>query len=365
MASDEQLILPVIDSHIHLYPSSEVDTLAWCKPDNPLCGQQSIEQYKAAARSSPSLLGFVFIESDRKHDLETGAADGSGWAGPLQEVRFLRRVALGEPKDGEGHTADDKKLCLGIVPWAPIPSGPAVLEKYLDKVKEEAGEAWPKVKGFRYLLQDKPHGTMLEQDFIDSLKLLGRRGFVFEVGVDQHRRGRKQLDELIELVDRVHDGVPEDEKVKLIISMFLIPALLSHPLTQIDHLCKPDFSIYNLTTDPAFHAWRTTIYALGKVPQAYMKLSGGFAEMPDALRAQDAAHIFQSTFGWLGVVLATFGARRLMFGSDWPVCTVGMPEGEGWPRWKEVVEKMCWMASLDDEDRAMIFGGTAKEAYGL
>jgi len=85
-------------------------------------------------------------------------------------------------------------------------------------VKEAAGEAWPKVKGFRYLLQDKPHGTMLEQDFIDSLKLLGRRGFVFEVGVDQHRRGKKQLDEVVEMVDRAHDGVPEDEKVTFILS---------------------------------------------------------------------------------------------------------------------------------------------------
>ncbi|KAJ6784355.1 hypothetical protein PWT90_10372 [Aphanocladium album] len=349
MASDEQLLLPIIDSHIHLYPSSEIDNLAWAKPDHPLYGQKSIEQYKEATKSTPSLLGFVFVETDRKHDLESGAADGSGWDGPLREVRWLRRIALGEPKDGEGHTADDKKLCLGIVPWAPLPSGPAALEKYLAKVEEEAGDAWPKVKGFRYLLQDKPNGTMLEQNFIDSLKLLGRRGFVFEVGVDQHRRGRKQLDELIELVDRVHDGVPENEKVKLI----------------INHLCKPDFSIYNLTTDPSFNAWRTTIYALGKVPQVYMKLSGGFSEMPEALRAQDASHIFQSTFGWLGVVLATFGAKRIMFGSDWPVCTVGMPEGEAWPRWKEVVDKMCWMASLDDEERAMIFGGTAKEAYGL
>ncbi|TQV90320.1 hypothetical protein V2A60_004298 [Cordyceps javanica] len=348
-ASDQQLVLPIIDSHIHLYPSSEIDTLAWAKPDHPLYAQHSVEEYKEAAKTAPSLLGFIFVETDRKHDLASGAADGSGWEAPLQEVRWLRRIALGEPRDGEGHAADDKKLCLAVVPWAPLPSGPAVLDRYLDRVKEEAGEAWPKVKGFRYLLQDKPNGTMLEQDFIDSLKLLGRRGFVFEVGVDQHRRGRKQLDELIELVDRVHDGVPENEKVKLV----------------INHLCKPDFSILNLATDPAFHAWRTTIYALGKVPQVYMKLSGGFAEMPEALRAQDAAHIFQSTFGWLGVVLATFGARRIMFGSDWPVCTVGMPEGQGWPRWKAVVDKMCWMASLDDDERAMIYGGTAKEAYGL
>lgn len=218
--SDDQLILLIIDSHIHIYPRSEVDELAWCKPDNPLYGQRSIDEYKQATKSTPSLLGFVFVESDRKNDLETGKTDGSGWEGPLNEVKWLKRVALGQPKDGEGHTPDDAKLCLGIVPWAPLPSGKDTMEKYLAKVQEVAGEAWPKIKGFRYLLQEKPHGTMLTDDFIDSLKLLGRRGLVFEVGVDQHRRGKKQLDELVEMVDRAHDGVPEDEKVTLILSMF-------------------------------------------------------------------------------------------------------------------------------------------------
>lgn len=102
-----------------------------------------------------------------------------------------------------------------------------------------------------------------------------------------------------------------------------------------------------------------------------MKLSGGFAEMTPALRDQDPYHIFESTFSWLGVVLATFGPSRIMFASDWPVCTVGFDKeeqdetNEAWPKWREVVEKMCYMGSLSDEERAMIFGGTAKEAYKL
>ncbi|KAF4972172.1 hypothetical protein FSARC_1202 [Fusarium sarcochroum] len=345
--ADEQIILPIIDSHIHLYPASETESLNWWTPDNPLAGQHSLEQYREATSSAPSLLGFVFVETDRKNDIEAGAADGSGWEAPLAEVSWLKRIALGQPRDGEGHTADDAKLCLGIVPWAPLPSGPEVLERYLDRVKEEAGDAWPKIKGFRYLLQDKPHGTMLDEKFIESVKLLGRRGFTFDVGVDQHRRGKKQLDEVIEFVDRVYDGVPEEEKVTLV----------------LNHLCKPDFSIYNLTSDPGFHAWRTAIYALSKVPNIYMKLSGGFSEMPDSLRKQDPNHIFEATLGWLGIVLATFGPSRIMYGSDWPVCTVGVENA--WPKWRSVVERMCWMATLGDEERAMIFGGTAKKAYKL
>ena len=106
------------------------------------------------------------------------------------------------------------------------------------------------------------------------------------------------------------------------------------------------------------------MYTLSKSSKTYMKLAGCFSEMPDALRSQSPSHIFQSTLGWLGIVLATFGPNRIMFGSDWPVCTKAVG-GDGWVKWKDVVDKTCWMASLRDEDRAMIFGGTAKKAYGL
>ncbi|TFB01965.1 L-rhamnono-gamma-lactonase [Trichoderma ghanense] len=364
-SQEDRLLLPIIDSHIHIYPESEVPSLAWCTPDHPLAGQFSLDQFKHAARSAPSLLGFVFVETDRKHDLDaiaSGADPEAGWAGPLQEVRWLRRVACGTPLPGEGHSADDKKLCLAIVPWAPLPAGAAVLERYLARVQEEAGEAWPKIKGFRYLLQDKPHGTMLGDKFIEGLKYLGKRGFSFEVGIDQHRRGRKQLEEAVEMIGRAHEGVPDDEKVTFI----------------INHLCKPDLTIYNVSSDPSFTAWRTAIFSLSKSPRTYMKLSGAFPEMTPALRAQrDPSQVFQSLLPWLGVVLATFGPRRLMFASDWPVCEAALASenekadenddesAEAWPRWREVVEKMCWMATLSEEDRAMIFGGTAKEAYRL
>jgi len=223
---EERLVLPIIDSHIHIYPESEVPNLAWCTPDHPLSGQFSVDQYKHATRTAPSLLGFIFVETDRKNDIAAiasgdDAAVEAGWDGPLKEVRWLKRVALGTPLEGEGHAPEDKSLCLAIVPWAPVVCGAAVLERYIARVQEEAGEAWPKIKGFRYLLQDKPHGTMLEDKFIEGLKYLGKRGFVFEVAIDQHRRGRKQLEETVEMIGRAHEGVPDEEKVTFIISKSL------------------------------------------------------------------------------------------------------------------------------------------------
>lgn len=231
---EDRLVLPIIDSHIHIYPESEVPNLAWATPDHPLAGQFSLDQYKRASRTAPSLLGFIFVETDRKHDLAAIASGGAeaeaAWDGPLKEVRWLKRVALGTPLDGEGHAPEDKSLCLAIVPWAPIICGADILERYIARVEEEAGEAWPKIKGFRYLLQDKPHGTMLEDKFIEGLKYLGKRGFVFEVAIDQHRRGRKQLEETVEMIGRAHEGVPDEEKVT-----FIISESLSSPLYSLYH----------------------------------------------------------------------------------------------------------------------------------
>ncbi|KAI1112291.1 hypothetical protein F5Y14DRAFT_422200 [Nemania sp. NC0429] len=343
MAAD----IPIIDSHIHLYPESEISTLAWCGPDSPLAKQQSVDEYKAASASSPPR-GFIFVETDRKNDLEEGLKDGGGWESPLVEVSWLERIVTGQPRPGEGHSEADASLCAAYIPWAPIPSGPAAVEKYIELARTRAGESWPKVKGFRYLVQDKPHGTMLQDDFIESLKLLGRKGFVFEVGADQNRRGRKQLEEVVEMIDRAHEGVPDDEKVTFI----------------LDHLCKPDLEVYNVHTSLTFAAWRTAMFTLSKCSHTYIKLSGGFSEMPDSLRQRPAEEIFEAIMPWLSVTVATFGADRIMFASDWPVCTVGVGEG-AWEKWKKIVERLCWMASFDDAQKRMIWGGTALKAYRI
>src|SRR5271163_267661 len=99
MASDSPADFPIIDSHIHLFPKSELDTLAWCEPSNPLYAQHSLEEYESATGSPPSFKGFIFLETDRKHDLKLGAEDGRGWEMPLMEVDWLKRIALGEPRD--------------------------------------------------------------------------------------------------------------------------------------------------------------------------------------------------------------------------------------------------------------------------
>lgn len=224
--------VPILDSHIHLFPQSELDTLAWAQPNTPLYRQHSIAEYRAATASSHDLLsGFIFLETDRRNT-ESEPDPSTGWRHPLTEVSFLARIAANRPRDGEGHDAEkDGELVKGIVPWAPVPAGREGLERYLEAVKKVCesdgdGSVWGRVKGVRYLLQDKPAKRMLEDGFVEGVRYLGKRGLVFDVGVDMHRRGRSQLEEVVELVERAHEGVGEGEKVTFVLSEFSMLCLV-------------------------------------------------------------------------------------------------------------------------------------------
>ncbi|PSR84175.1 hypothetical protein BD289DRAFT_368930 [Coniella lustricola] len=360
-------IVPILDSHIHLYPASELSSLAWNTPGHPLWAQHSLDEYRRATASSSDILsGFIFVETDRRNDSSSSSSSSSdtndSYTGPLEEVSFLARIASNRPRPGEGHghsgasSLGDKDLCLGIIPWAPVHRGPQVLAQYLDTVRDTCRrdgdeQTWAKVKGFRYLLQDKPDGTMLKQEFVDGLRLLGDKRLVFDVGVDLHRRGMRQLEEVVELVERVHEGVAARESKTTFI---------------LNHLCKPDLTLFD-TSDPSFAAWRQAIFTLSKADNVYMKLSGAFSEMaPDFARTASPDDIFLALSPWLAVVVAAFGPARIMFGSDWPVCTtqeLGTEPHNAWDKWRLVVERLCVMSSFSEDETKDVFWGTARRAY--
>jgi L-rhamnono-1,4-lactonase len=66
---------------------------------------------------------------------------------------------------------------------------------------------------------------MLHHGFIEGLKWLGRKGYTFDLGVDQHRGGRWQLEEAVTMIEAAHEGVAEKDKVTIIISEF--PLMMS------------------------------------------------------------------------------------------------------------------------------------------
>jgi hypothetical protein len=59
------------------------------------------------------------------------------------------------------------------------------------------------------------------------------------------------------------------------------------------------------------------------------------------------------------VALEAFGPDRLMFGSDWPVCTLVASYGT------VVAAARDLTAALSPAERAAIFTGTATRVYGL
>ncbi|KAK3067982.1 L-rhamnono-gamma-lactonase [Teratosphaeriaceae sp. CCFEE 6253] len=323
----------------------------------PLAKPHLLEKYYAVSDQSSldadvKVRGVVYVETDVSYDDPTD--DVATWArGPLDEIGFLRDVVEGRYTDRDG------EMLLGLVPWAPMHQTTHVLEEYLKLVEKRAGpHAWGRVKGFRFLLQSllEPEDfTKLTSgdDFIANLQLLGRKGFSFDVGVDQHRAGAWQMEAMAQAMQKAHADVAEGEKVIFV----------------INHLCKPD-----MHCDPAgvasgrgpFQEWSDAVAAMSKCSGTYMKLSGQFSEMRPGLKTvEDIAH---SITPWARHVLETFGPRRTMFGSDWPVCNVDGPlGGQSWVAWKDVTKLLLAdpELGLSDTDRDWIWSKTAAEAYRL
>ncbi|WP_419730754.1 amidohydrolase family protein [Lichenicola sp.] len=84
----------------------------------------------------------------------------------------------------------------------------------------------------------------------------------------------------------------------------------------VDHLSKPH--IAGGVLDP----WRDHIREIAAMPDVSCKLSGMVTEAaPEAWRLEDLRP-------YVDHVVQCFGPRRLMFGSDWPVCTLAASYGE-------------------------------------
>jgi L-rhamnono-1,4-lactonase len=228
------LPIPVIDTHIHLWPDTALSTLNWCTPDHDLWVEHSVQKYLSAvssistsisdakkeidpyATTAFTLKGFIFVESDRKSSLDPpGDGPGEGWSYPLEEVSFVADIAAPE--------AEHAQFCLGMVPWAPIPSGSSAMSDYYIQVllrTQGVGDVRGKsvIKGFRYLLQDKQPGTMLSDRFVESLKWMGHQHLSFDLGIDMRSGGPQQLNEAIEMMRRVNAGAELGTNVVVVIS---------------------------------------------------------------------------------------------------------------------------------------------------
>jgi L-fuconolactonase len=124
----------------------------------------------------------------------------------------------------------------------------------------------------------------------------------------------------------------------------------------LDHLGNPqvDGQAGGLP-DPA---WIADIRRLAALPNTVCKLSGILGEPPPGHLASDAGQVGHLV-PYYETVLSAFGTDRLMFGSDWPVCTLSAS-------YAEVADAARTLTSaLSEAERSAIFSGTARRVYRL
>ncbi|MDX2543591.1 amidohydrolase family protein [Streptomyces sp. WI04-05B] len=115
----------------------------------------------------------------------------------------------------------------------------------------------------------------------------------------------------------------------------------------LDHLGKPPIA------SGALEPWASDVRSLAALPNAVGKLSGLVTE------ADHASWTTEDVRPYADTALEAFGPGRLMFGSDWPVCTLAA----SYDQVLSLAEELT--ASLDTDEREQVFAGTATRVYGL
>lgn len=114
----------------------------------------------------------------------------------------------------------------------------------------------------------------------------------------------------------------------------------------IDHGSKP------LIKDAILDGWSEDMSTLARDTSAWCKLSGLVTEAASDWTIEDLRP-------YVDHLLNTFGPSRLIWGSDWPVCTLA----SSYERWCETTETL--LNQLSNAEREAIMGGNAARAYNL
>ncbi|MEU0032996.1 amidohydrolase family protein [Streptomyces sp. NPDC006333] len=208
------------------------------------------------------------------------------------------------------------ELIAGVVGWTDL-TRPDVADE-LARLRELPGGRY--LKGIRHQVQGEPEPEwLLRPDVRRGLAAVAAAGLVYDLVVLPHQ-------------------LPS-----------CVRAALEHPeLTFVlDHLGKPPIAAGTL--DP----WAGHVRALAALPNTVGKLSGLVTEADLAQWTVDDLRPYAET------ALAAFGPGRLMFGSDWPVCTLAASYAQVIAATEELTRV------LDEGERADVFGGTALRVYRL
>ncbi|MFC4466537.1 amidohydrolase family protein [Streptomyces xiangluensis] len=212
--------------------------------------------------------------------------------------------------------AEETELIGGVVGWTDL-TRPDVADE-LARLAELRGGAY--LRGIRHQVQGEPDPEwLLRPDVRRGLTAVAAAGLVHDLVVLPH-----QLPACVKAAE-------------------------SHPeLTFVlDHLGKPPIATGEL------EPWASHVRVLAALPNTVCKLSGLVTEAdPQSWTVSDLAP-------YADTVLQAFGPSRLMFGSDWPVCTLAAT----YTQVLDAAEELT--SGLSDSERTEVFSGTARRVYAL
>jgi L-fuconolactonase len=207
-------------------------------------------------------------------------------------------------------------LIAGVVGWTDL-TVPDVADR-IAALKEQPGGG--KLVGLRHQVQSEPDPDWLTQpDVLRGLTAVAQAGLVYDLVITAGQLGQ---------ATRAAAAVPGLRFV-------------------LDHLGKPP--IVAGRTEP----WARDLRGLAALPNTSAKLSGLVTEAD--WRQWKVADLRP----YAEVALDAFGPTRMMFGSDWPVCTLAA----SYPDVLAAAHDLT--AGLTPAEREAVFAGTAISAYGL
>jgi L-fuconolactonase len=173
--------------------------------------------------------------------------------------------------------AENNDIVKAVVGWIDLRS--SHLSEQLNSYKQNNV-----LKGFRHVLQGECSEFMLEPDFVRGLKELEKNNYTYDLLVFAH-----QLPQTLQLVKQF-------STLRLV----------------VDHIAKPA-----ILKDEGFNEWKGAMGQLAQHNNVYCKVSGMVTEADvKCWKQEDFAK-------YLEVIFTEFGGKRVMFGSDWPVCLLG------------------------------------------
>lgn len=244
-----------------------------------------------------------FLTADLRRETAAGGIDGTVVVQAresLEETRWLLESARVEP------------LVRGVVGWAPMGSEglPEILEEF---------KGVDRLVGFREIVQGKPDGYLDERAFNRGIRELTALDMTYDILIHE-----RQLVEAARFVDR-------------------------HPNQRfvLDHAAKPKIASRKL------EPWRAHCFELAQRPNVSCKMSGLVTE------ADWKQWTRESLDPYMDACVEAFGPKRLLAGSDWPVCLLAC----GYSQWWDLLGD--YFACFSEDEVRQIFGDNARSFYRL